>query len=135
MGVLNGGGIVGADSIPFMQLEYGCRIKVPITTYTGVGSRTPGFTLLDGVFPCDVSPMSDQLVFAQLGQQSTLTHIIHFQPGTPIADRSEIVIVYAPQPGNYGNVGDTYLITEVLEPSQDLSYIRCRALKGKVPNG
>jgi hypothetical protein len=128
------GPLIGTNSIPFMRLEYGASLRRPVATYSGIGSLSSQFTDLPGVLPCDLAPMTDSLVFAQAGQQSTLTHIIHFQPGTDVRDRDECVIVYAPQPGNYGNVGDTYIILSVIQPSETIAYIRCRAFKAKVPS-
>jgi hypothetical protein len=133
MSTLSGGSIVGINHEPFMRLEYGCVIRRMGKTYSPIGSPTSIYNDLPGVKPCDISPLSDELAMAQVGQTDTLTHIIHFQAGTDVLIRDEIRIVYAPQPGNWGNVGDTYILMEVLEPSTNLQYIRCRAMRGKVP--
>jgi len=133
VGVLRGGSIVGIDHEPFMPLAYGCTIRRLSIGYSAVGSATGTYADLPGVTPCDVSPMSDDLKMFQTGQQEMLTHIIHFQAGTNVKIRDEIRIVYAPQPDSYGNVGDTYILEDVLTPSEDLAYIRCRAYKGTVP--
>jgi hypothetical protein len=135
VGVLNGGGIVGVAHAPFMQLTYGAQFRRLAATYTPIGSMASDFTIIPTVYPCDVAPMSDDIVMQQYGQQEYLTHVLHFQAGTDVRVRDEVLIVYAPQPGGFGNVGDVYLIAAVLTPSEDLNYVRCRALKQKAVPG
>jgi len=131
---IQAGSIVGYDRTPTMNLRYGGTIRRMFGTYDAMGGAGKyNFQNLPGVYPMDVAPMSDNIVTQQSGQQSTLTHVLHFEAGTDVRDRDEIKIEYAPQPGNFGNVGDTYLIMEVLEPSSDLNYMRCRAMRGKLP--
>lgn len=114
-----------------MDLVYGARIQRMQGTRTGLGSAGQVMITLPGVYPCDVAPMRDELVMSQAGQQDILTHIVHFQSGTDIRDRDTIIIVSSLT--NFSQLGDTYLIVEVLKPSETLSYIRCRAIKGKGP--
>jgi hypothetical protein len=118
-----------------MELRFGAQIKRLSATFTAMGSMSSDYALLPTVLPCDVAPISDSIAMLQSGQQDKLTHILHFQAGVDIRVRDEVVIAYAPQPGNFGNVGDTYFIDAVLEPSEDIAYIRCRAYKQKVVTG
>jgi hypothetical protein len=132
---LSGGSIVGLVHNAFMNLRYGAQIQRLTATYTPIGSMNSNYTTLPTVLPCDVSPMSDDTVMQQFGQQDRLTHVLHFQAGTDIRTKDQVLIRYAPQPGNFGNVGDVYFISEVLQPSTDLNYVRCRARKAQVVTG
>lgn len=118
-----------------MQLLYGGKISRLVNSRSGIGSQTGSYVVRPTIYPMDVSPIDDNTVMQQTGQQDMLTHIIHFQAGTDVKDRDEVTIVYAPQPGNFGNVGDVYFIAQVLQPSTDLNYIRCRAFKKLVVTG
>ncbi len=135
MGVLNGGGIVGIAHSPFMALNYGVQFRRLVATYSPIGSMASDFVVISTVYPCDVAPMSDDIVMQQMGQQDYLTHVLHFQAGTDVRPRDEAQIVYSPQPGSFGTIGDIYLIVAVLQPSEDLNYVRCRALKQKAVGG
>ncbi len=129
------GPITGQAHEPSMQLEYGVQLKRLAPTFSAIGSITSNFVVIPTVYPADVAPMSDELVMGQLGQTDMLTHVIHFQAGTDVRNRDEATIIYAPRPGSFGNVGDVYTIVAVLEPSEDMAYIRCRAYKGKAVTG
>ena len=135
MGTLSGGSIVGVAHTAFMQLRYGAQIQRLSATYTPLGSMAEDYVTRPTVYPCDVSPMSDATTMQQFGQQEMLTHVLHFQAGTDIRVRDQVVITYAPQPGNFGNVGDVYFVAAVLEPSTDLNYVRCRAYKAQTVTG
>lgn len=129
------GKLTGNQSQTAMALEYGVQLQRMAGAFTALGSEASNYATLLTVYPCDIAPIKDDVVMLQSGQQDMRTHIIHFQPGTDVRVRDQAIIVYAPRPGNFGNIGETYLILDVLEPSEDLAYIRCRALKGKVVVG
>jgi hypothetical protein len=125
------GKLTGMQALPAMVLQYGGQIQRLSATYTQLGSMSSEYTTISTVYPCDVAPMADNVVMSQNGQQSYLTHILHFEPGTDIRDRDQVKIIYSPQPGSYGDIGDVFFISEVVQPSESLAYIRCRAKKAQ----
>lgn len=114
-----------------MTLVWLAQLRRLSHTRTPLGSEGGVYVLLAPVLSCDVAPLTDAVALGQFGSQELLTHLIHFQPGTDVRVRDEAVIVAAPN--NVGRVGDTYLITEVLNPSEELAFVKCRAIKGKQP--
>lgn len=128
---LSSGSITGIFHAPFMDLQWGCNIRRFTHSRSAIGSELGTYVTYPAIIPCDVAPMTDDIVMQQVGQTELLTHVIHFQGNTDIRVRDEVVVVYAPN--NIGRLGDVFIVTDVLNPSEGLSYIRCRATRGKAP--
>jgi hypothetical protein len=119
------------QSKPIMDLVYECSVFRSSHSYTGAGSLRVSYALLPGVTPCDVAPLTDMLVLPEAGQTEIVTHVVHFPAGTNIATRDVIKIVSSRT--GFGSIGTCYYITDVLLPSESISYVRCRATVGKEP--
>ena len=126
-GSIHGGFVSG----PRMQLAFDCYIMRAYASVTAIGSNKTTFVALDNAapIPCDVTPVSDMLLVSQVGQTEQMTHIIHFEAGTNVQARDEIVITKAPRDLQF--VNRKFYIFDVLEPSETIAYIRCHARRGK----
>jgi hypothetical protein len=121
----------GMDDVPSMDLTYECTIFREQKSYFASGSQTQQWTEVGGAVPCDVSPLSDEISLSQSGQIEKTTHVLHFSAGTNILARDSIQITYSRS--TYGDVGMWFFLTEVMRPSELISYVRAHATAGKQP--
>jgi hypothetical protein len=119
------------QSKPIMDLVYECAIYRSSSSYTGAGSLRLSYALLPGITPCDVSPLTDMTRFLEAGQTEVITHSVHLPAGTIVQTRDAIKILSSRT--GFGPIGITFFVSDVLLPSESISYVRCHATVGKEP--
>jgi hypothetical protein len=118
--------------LPIMDLTYEGQVyRRSSSTVDDIGSPIIAWGIVGGVVPCDVQPMTDDLTMMQTGQTEVYTHTAHFTPGANVKVGDTFVVLTSKT--GYGPIGQAFFINELLQPSDILSYIRCRCTFGKDP--
>lgn len=114
-----------------MDLVYECQIYRSSNTYTGSGSLKVAYSLVAGVVPCDIIPITDELYMQEVGQQEAISDSLHLPAGTNIVIRDAVKIISSRT--GFGPVGLSFYVRDVLLPSESISYVRCRVSIGIEP--
>jgi hypothetical protein len=130
-GLAQGDSIGGFDSCPKMTLSYGVQVSRMEGGLTPLGSAGQTYQKVGGIIPCEIAPVTDTILMAQMGQTDMLTHVLHFQINADVQKLDAVEIVYTPS--GMGEIGQSYIILELTQPATDLAYIRCMAYRGKLP--
>jgi hypothetical protein len=82
---------------------------------------------------CDVNPLSDDLLFMQSGADTVATHIVHCFADTDIQPKDRITILSSKRLA--GPVGQWFLITAVVRPTETIAFVRAHAVSSDKPPG
>jgi len=74
---------------------------------------------------CDIMPLADETRFLQTGQQTIATHVLHFYANETINVNNRVKFIRSKRLA--GPVGSWYQILSVLQPTENIAYIRAHA--------
>lgn len=118
----------GMSSKPIMDLTFTVQIYRESGAYTKTGSLVLGNVPVGGLVQCDIAPITDMVDMQQSSENEVATHVLHFPLGTNLLARDAIRVITSQDALQHF---DGYYITQVLRPTESISYIRALGVYGK----
>jgi hypothetical protein len=108
-----------------MQLTFRVLLSRFVTiasTGLQVGNSSQ-WTLFPQVIQADIAPLKDELYFMQSGATNIATHVYHFNANTDVNPKDRLYVLSSVRLA--GPIGSWFEITERVEPTETLAFVRC----------